>query len=72
MQEDESKDERVCKLVLLMKTSLTEKYKFVFPNGEDVILSICKISGVSVEAGEYILQGKNVIVELVKDIQSFL
>lgn len=72
MQEDESKDERVCKLVLLMKTSLTEKYKFVFPNGEDVILSICKISGISVEAGEYILQGKNVIVELVKDIQSFL
>lgn len=72
MQEDESKDEKVCELVLLMKTSLTEKYKFVFPNGEDVILSICKISGVSVEAGEYILQGKNVIVELVKDIQSFL
>lgn len=72
MQEDESNDEKVCELVLLMKTSLTEKYKFVFPNGEDVILSICKISGISVEAGEYILQGKNVIVELVKDIQSFL
>ena len=44
----------------------------MFPNGEEVRLLICKISGVCVEVGEYVMQGKNVVVEMVEDIEGFL